>query len=337
MPLTSRTAVASGRPSWLTRRRARGASGQLAIVLPGPPRPRRRSARSVSRSKRSFWAATAGFDDLQRHAGCARLVQSPCPVAPARTLSTSTSAREKSSGTSAQHRVAELHSLSKIEFLDQPLELAATCALVGVNAGPFSRGRRDRRPAQAAGHGGRHRAPSRDRARPLLARRRGSSVLRAAPACARRRARRPLEVHGPALTPEERAHRGELERLVEELDLERARQARPCGAPLRGAGAVLRAPTCSSTTCGRARPTRSSTRRAPLPAGARVEPGLRHAAARRAPLRAGDPRGLADRLPRARSPATSAPARPQLRERVAAVALGRATGPTRVLATVERR
>jgi glycosyltransferase involved in cell wall biosynthesis len=28
-----------------------------------------------------------------------------------------------------------------------------------------------------------------------------------------------LEVHGPALTPEERAHRGELERLVSELDL----------------------------------------------------------------------------------------------------------------------
>jgi glycosyltransferase involved in cell wall biosynthesis len=30
-----------------------------------------------------------------------------------------------------------------------------------------------------------------------------------------------LEVHGPALTPEERAHRGELERLVAELDLEK--------------------------------------------------------------------------------------------------------------------
>jgi glycosyltransferase involved in cell wall biosynthesis len=30
-----------------------------------------------------------------------------------------------------------------------------------------------------------------------------------------------LEVHGPALTPAERAHRGELERLVGELDLER--------------------------------------------------------------------------------------------------------------------
>jgi glycosyltransferase involved in cell wall biosynthesis len=30
-----------------------------------------------------------------------------------------------------------------------------------------------------------------------------------------------LEVHGPALTPEERAHRAELERLVRELDLEK--------------------------------------------------------------------------------------------------------------------
>jgi glycosyltransferase involved in cell wall biosynthesis len=30
-----------------------------------------------------------------------------------------------------------------------------------------------------------------------------------------------LEVHGPALTPEERAHRGELERLVAELDLDK--------------------------------------------------------------------------------------------------------------------
>jgi glycosyltransferase involved in cell wall biosynthesis len=30
-----------------------------------------------------------------------------------------------------------------------------------------------------------------------------------------------LEVHGPALTAEERTHRGELERLVEELELDR--------------------------------------------------------------------------------------------------------------------
>ena len=47
-----------------------------------------------------------------------------------------------------------------------------------------------------------------------------------------------LEAYGPALNPEERAHRAELERLVEELDLARRVKLGPRGPAQRGAGAA---------------------------------------------------------------------------------------------------
>ena len=43
-----------------------------------------------------------------------------------------------------------------------------------------------------------------------------------------------LELYGPALNPDERACRGELERLVEELNLGEASEARPRRAAGRG-------------------------------------------------------------------------------------------------------
>ena len=140
-----------------------------------------------------------------------------------------------------------------------------------------------------ARNGAGHSGPARGRARPLLA---GEGARRSC--CAALRLALDdgldvrLEVHGPALNPEERAHRGELERLVGELELEPAGQARPRGAAgggarrARASGRARQQHARRRDRQGRLRGVRE------LPAGDRVEPGLRHAARARAPLR---PRG----------------------------------------------
>ena len=137
-----------------------------------------------------------------------------------------------------------------------------------------------------------------------------------------------LEVHGPALTPEERAHRGELERLVAELELDK--RVKLGHAVLRSeVPELLRARRRARQQHARRRDRQGRLRGVrELRAGDRLQSGLRHAAPGGAPLRPRRP-ALAGR--QARGPrAAHARGAPQPRPRAARArrrrALGRARG-----------
>ena len=137
------------------------------------------------------------------------------------------------------------------------------------------------------------------------------TIIRAAAAVPSAR----LDVVGPSLTDEERRHRAELERLVEELEAaDRVRiagavPARPCPAVARRGRRARQQHALRRDRQGRLRGGGD------LLAGARLEPGARRLPAARLRFDRDDPAGLADRIRAVEAADREALGR-ELRERV---------------------
>ena len=136
-----------------------------------------------------------------------------------------------------------------------------------------------------------------------------------------------LDVHGPALSAEEQAHRAELERLAHELPLDGRVDLVGPGAARRDPGAA-REPRRAREQHARGRARQGRLRgRGSMCAGARLEPGLRHAARPRAALQPRRPRRARRPDPRARD--AVAPPSGRRSASVCASASRRATRSTR--------